>query len=133
MKKNIILSIGLFLLTVLLPNISFASDFFATASGSIASKIPVVGRVDNATQSWSGSLITNFDANINRTPINAANRSEEMYFDNTTNTFSGFFVLTAACTTTDCKKPSTNDWDESAFVTFNHGVIGLSQAKLVDS
>ena len=45
-----------------------------------------------------------------------------MYFDNTTNTFSGFFVLTAACATPDCKKPTTNDWDESAFVTFNHGV-----------
>ncbi len=122
MKKNIIFSIGLLVLTILLPNVSFASDFFTDASGSIAPKIPIVGRVDNATQSWSGSLITNFDANINRTPINEANRSEEMYFNNATNTFSGFLVLTAACATTDCKKPTTNDWDESAFVTFNHGV-----------
>lgn len=56
-----------------------------------------------------------------------------MYFDNVSNSFSGFFILTAACATPDCKKPSTTDWDESAFITFNHGVTGLSQATLIDS
>lgn len=86
--------------------------------------------MDSATQSWSGSLITNFDTS--KTPVSST-KSAEMYFDNVTNTFSGFFVLTAACATTDCKKPSTGNWDESAFVTFNHGVTGLSQAELVDS
>lgn len=86
--------------------------------------------MDSATQSWSGSLITNFDTS--KTPVSST-KSAEMYFDNTTNTFSGFFVLTAACATPDCKKSTTNDWDESAFVTFNHGVTGLSKATLVDS
>lgn len=45
-----------------------------------------------------------------------------MYFDNLAGSFSGFFVLTAACSTVDCKKPSTSNWDESAFVSFSHGV-----------
>lgn len=48
---------------IITPEVSLAANFFtgATASDSIASKIPVIGRIDNATQSWSGSLITNFD------------------------------------------------------------------------
>ena len=42
-----------------------------------------------------------------------------MYFDNVNQSFSGFFVLTAACATTDCKKTDgSNNWDDSAFVTF---------------
>ena len=48
---------------VIMPELSFAAGFFTGASASdiISTKIPVVGRIDNATQSWSGSLITNFD------------------------------------------------------------------------
>ncbi len=41
-----------------LPTLSLAATF---PEAGISTKIPVVGRIDNATQSWSGSLITNFD------------------------------------------------------------------------
>lgn len=54
-----------------------------------------------------------------------------MYFDNANGIFSGFFVLTAACATPDCKKADgSNNWDDSAFVTF---LNDASKAYLVQS
>lgn len=120
MKINILLGIALALWVVIAPEVSLAANFFTstTAFDNIASKIPVIGRIDNATQSWSGSLITNFDVWAGHT-VNGSVPSQEMYFDNVNQSFSGFFVLTAACATTDCKKTDgSNNWDDSAFVTF---------------
>lgn len=132
MKINILLGIALALWMIITPEVSLAANFFtgATASDSIASKIPVIGRIDNATQSWSGSLITNFDVWVGHT-VNGSIPSQEMYFDNANQSFSGFFVLTAACVTTDCKKTDgSNNWDESAFVAF---LNDSSKAYLIQS
>lgn len=107
----------------------YVSAWFFPEPG-VAQTIPVIGRVDNATQSWSGSLITNFDTDVDRTPISTI-KSSEMYFDNATQSFSWFFVLTAACATVDCKKvDGSNNWDESAFVAF---LNDASRAYLVQS
>ena len=107
----------------------YVSAWFFPEAG-VAQAIPVIGRVDSATQSWSGSLITNFDTNVDRTPISVI-KSSEMYFDNNSQSFSWFFVLTAACATVDCKKADgSNNWDESAFVAF---LNDASKAYLVQS
>lgn len=86
----------------------------------------------NASQTWGGKLITDFDTGA--TPITPSTPSQELYFDNDgTNTFSGFLILTALCMTSDCKDPSDmSKWDQSAFVSFAHGVSG-QEVRLQDN
>lgn len=68
-------------------------------------------------------MITDFDTG--NTPITPSTPSQELYFDNAAHTFSGFLILTALCMTSDCKDPSdTSKWDQSAFVSFAHGISG---------
>lgn len=51
--------------------------------------------------------------------VGTPTESSEMYYDNLNEQFKGFFVLTAACATTNCQDTSGN-WDTSAFITFDH-------------
>ena len=132
MNKSIFLLASLSMWILLCPSIGLAKTFSGTW---VSASIPVVGRIDNATQSWSGSLIANFDTSKDPISVDVQTTSQpyvtvkvgtptessEMYYDNLNEQFKGFFVLTAACATTNCQDTSGN-WDTSAFITFDHWV-----------
>lgn len=90
--------------------------------------MPVRWSVADASRSWGGQLITNFDTT--RTPL-PPSRSIEMYFDNVSWSFSGFAVMTSLCMTSDCSDGS-GQWDSSAFMAFGHGVSG-AEPRLVST
>ena len=107
-----------------------AADFFTSdGSGTLNNRMPIRGTGANASVSWGGNMITNFDHGA--TPISTPTASQEAYFDNSTGTFTGFLILESLCMTADCTDGSGH-WDDSAFMVLGHGVAG-SEPKLVST